>query len=632
MSPIRELAPLKIARALLAAETSADLSEIVVRTLHTNLPEARIVVWHLVPGTGLVCETSTGAPPEPIPVETTPPSGGAAHRAALARIDPHGSGATVPIPSEIPESRFLGAYLTGRGGLDPDEQAYLSELASLAGLALDRLANLERGRTARTLVDNAPDGLFIAQIDGRYTDANARGLEMFGYSLEELQERRLIDLTDQVSAAPRVDLLLAGESVVTQRRFRRKDGSLFPGEITARMLPDGTFLGMVRDISDRLMFDRFTRQAQQLEVVGRLAGGVAHDFNNLLTVIIGEAEIAKLGLPEESPAHRALLRQQQACRLAQQMTRSLLAFSRHSTPEARDLAINDILRRDADILRRLLPEDVELDLDLQELPGSIHADPMQISLLLMNLVTNAADAVSDGGRITISTEAVAGQSERIELRRGRMVRLQVRDTGHGIAPDDLEHVFEPFFTTKEEGRGTGLGLSTVFSIVDGLDGLIDVDSTPGEGTTFSILLPRSDQPAQELDIEQAPVRDLDGSERILVVEDDDRVRAVICDVLRRRGYEVTEARRPSQGIAKFEAAPQAFDLIVSDVLMPEMSGPQMVERLQPERRACRVLFITGYADQWADVVARAGEGAVLPKPFTPRQLAERVRRTLSAMH
>jgi signal transduction histidine kinase len=377
------------------------------------------------------------------------------------------------------------------------------------------------------------------------------------------------------------------------------------------------------------------RHSQKMEAVGRLAGGVAHDFNNLLTVINGYTELLAKQIDGHGSGRRLVDEIQRASGRAAALTRQLLAFGRKQVLQAKPLDLNSVVAGLEKMLRRVLGENVELRIKSD--PGLAHvlADPGQIEQVILNLVINARDAMPEGGRLTVRTANV--EIDEADVRRGRgarpgpHVRLAVSDTGVGISPDLQARIFEPFFTTKEPGEGTGLGLSTVDGIVRQHEGSIEVESAPGRGSTFAIHLMRCDEDPEPVEPRPADDTPSRGTETVLVLEDEDAVREMVCEIVRERGYRVLVARHPDDAIRIAERHEGPIDLLLTDVVMPGMSGRAVAQRLQPLRPEMRVLYISGYPD------ARLGHQHVLDpgepllqKPFTPRALALRMREILDS--
>jgi DNA-binding NtrC family response regulator len=374
------------------------------------------------------------------------------------------------------------------------------------------------------------------------------------------------------------------------------------------------------------------RQAQKLESLGRLAGGIAHDFNNLLTVIQGHTDLMMQDLREGDPFKESVEDIRLASSRAADLTRQLLAFSRRQLLRPRVIDLNAAIAESTRMLRRLLGEDIELVTALDGQLGLVKADPGQLDQVIVNLAVNARDAMATGGKLTIETRNVTIGDEDVQrhpsFRPGSYVVLAFSDTGCGMTADMLEHIFEPFFTTKEKGKGTGLGLAMIHGIVQQTGGWVWVDSEPGLGTTFQVYLPRVEETVAEA--QAAPQADFRrGTESVLVVEDEESVRKLTCHALRRFGYDVIEAANGGEALLLCEKRQRPIPLLITDVVMPGMSGPQLAERLRQLHPELRVLYTSGYTDA---AVVRHGPlhetMSFLQKPFTPSELASKVREVL----
>jgi len=412
--------------------------------------------------------------------------------------------------------------------------------------------------------------------------------------------------------------------------------------------PDGELLKMVADVGLKIgQFGERTRaeealrqteaqlrQAQKMEAVGRLAGGVAHDFNNLLTVIRGYSELILCRLQPGDPSHREMEEVKKAADRAAGLTSQLLAFSRRQFVSAKVVDLNAVVMNMDGMLRRLLGEDIiELCADLDQDLGSIKADPGQIEQVIMNLAVNARDAMPTGGRLTIETRNVTvgkgPQRDTVMLDEGAYVMLAVRDTGHGMTEETQSHLFEPFFTTKEKGKGTGLGLSTVYGIVKQSGGTIGVESKLGRGTTFKIFFPRVDETASGATVPGASAVRAHGRETILLVEDEPAVRGLVHEALRLNGYNVLVARHGIEALLTGAKHMGPIHLLLTDVVMPQMSGPEVAEKLTAVRPEIKVLYMSGYPDHPVFSQSGVKRGtAFLQKPFTPNVLTQKVREVL----
>ncbi len=387
------------------------------------------------------------------------------------------------------------------------------------------------------------------------------------------------------------------------------------------------------EIAEHRRLEEQLLQAQKLESVGRLAGGVAHDFNNLLTVILVSAELMGTDPALNTPAQEYLRNITQAGQRASNLTKQLLTFARRQVIEPKTINLNDLTVRLDKMLRRLIGANIELVLMLEESLRSVKVDPGQFEQILVNLIVNARDAMPEGGKITIETRNVTLDAESArpykDLSPGEYVMLAIRDTGEGMEEEIRAHIFEPFFTTKEQGKGTGLGLATVYGIVKQAGGHIDLSSEPGRGTTFQIYLPCT---LEAISVESAPplpTAPLDGSETILLVEDEAAVRALSVQTLRRRGYTVLEAMNGEEALRVVQGREKEIVLLVTDMIMPQMNGKELAQRLLALHPHLKVLYASGYTE---NTIMHEGvlEPGVdfLAKPFTPTQLAGKVREIL----
>jgi signal transduction histidine kinase/CheY-like chemotaxis protein len=431
----------------------------------------------------------------------------------------------------------------------------------------------------------------------------------------------------------------AGTTVSGQARYRHKDGTyrIFDGTLSNLLDVPGVegIVVNLRDVTEHASLEEELRQAQKMESVGQLAGGVAHDFNNLLTVITGRIDFLLDAENLDAEQQTDLAEVKKAAGRASELTRQLLAFSRKQLLQPRVLDLNRTLDDVEPMLRRLIGEDIRIEIEHGRDLGSVTADPGQLHQILMNLALNARDAMPSGGVITFRTsnEVVnGGGSSAAQVRPGEYVMLEVSDTGLGMDRATQARIFEPFFTTKGQGKGTGLGLSTVYGIVKQSGGGISVTSIPLAGTDFRVYFPRTDGYALAQAAEQEEASPVAGTETILLVEDDTSVRNLVERVLMSRGYEVLAAEDGAEALRVALDANGGLDLVLTDIVMPEMSGRELVEALQADRPSLRVLYMSGYTD---DEIVRRGlhdpSMAFIQKPFTAENLAMQVRKVLDAV-
>jgi signal transduction histidine kinase len=389
----------------------------------------------------------------------------------------------------------------------------------------------------------------------------------------------------------------------------------------------------VRILQDR---EEQLRQAQKMEAIGRLAGGVAHDFNNLLTAIIGYTDLIAERLDPADPTARDVSEIRKAADRAAGLTRQLLAFSRKQLLSPSVISLNDTASGLLQMLPRVIGDHIRTTANLSDGLAPVKADASQMEQVFINLVLNARDAMPMGGLLSIETANVELDEERLaneslHVQPGRYVMLAIGDTGTGMDAATRERAFEPFFTTKPKGKGTGLGLATVYGIIDQSGGAISLDTAPGRGTTVRIYLPATDTVATAGTVETAPAPADRGTETLLLVEDNEAVRSLAAKALQRRGYKVFEARSGEEALKLTETAGVKPDLLITDVIMPGLSGPSLASRLKHAQPRLRVLYVSGYTDDAnADHGAFVGEAPLLQKPFTPSTLAERIRAILDA--
>ena len=491
----------------------------------------------------------------------------------------------------------------------------------------------------RRIFEHVGDALFITDESGCVIDANPAASALTGASLEDLRDRELRQLLglDANGGAPGSDVTEYSPGPLRgELRVRAKDGSMRTVDARSAVFAPGLVVHTLRDLTQQRLLEEELHHAQKMDAIGQLAGGVAHDFNNLLTVISSYTSFLLESFDESDKRREDATEIKQAAMRAAQLTRQLLAFSRKQVIQPRTLVLNAVVAETEKMLRRLIGEDIELVTELSPALHAVRADPGQLEQVLMNLAVNSRDAMPQGGRLKIETANVALSAnmaaERPGMAPGAYVMLSVSDTGTGIPSKVLAHIFEPFFTTKEAGKGTGLGLSTVYGVVKQAGGEIWVSSEVGRGTTFKILLPQVDPAANES--EAAPVgtdTESRGRETVLLVEDEEHLRGLALRILQGSGYTVLTAIDGADALRQAKDYSGPIHLVLSDVVMPGISGRVLSEQLAAVRPNLRVLFMSGYTD---DDVMRRGildrRAAFLEKPFTPDQLMSKVRQVLDA--
>ena len=530
-----------------------------------------------------------------------------------------------------------------------DNEEHLRRMNSeLEDRVRQRTAELEAAVTrlqrsearSRSLIQGAALGMYRADSDGRFLDANPALVEMLGYGSED--EVLALGATSAIYHDPSVRARLSEEAARTGRiegievPWRRKDGSPLTVRLSARAVRDESGAldeceVIAEDVTDRRGLEDQLRQAQKMDAIGQLAGGIAHNFNNLMMAVLGYTELLLVRGGPNCPDREELEEIQKAGERATALTRQLLAFSRKQLPVPRNVDLNHTVAELRRMLARLIREDIRITCDLGAAPAVVRIDPHEIEQVVINLVLNSRDALPAGGEIHLEVACMTLDADQghTALPPGDYVRLRVRDDGIGMSKEIRAHLFEPFFTTKEPGKGTGLGLASAYGIVRQAGGVIAVSSEEGAGTTVTIHFPALASSQARAVAPDTPRRAAGarGHELILLVEDEDAVRGVMSTALREHGYRVLEAARPSVASKMFEEHAAEIDLLLTDVIMPEMDGPAMAQCFVSVRPELQVLFISGYA-QASAVDFDNPKVSFLSKPIQPSALANKVREIL----
>jgi two-component system cell cycle sensor histidine kinase/response regulator CckA len=503
--------------------------------------------------------------------------------------------------------------------------------------------DLKALQIARDVLGSLLEGCQVIGFDYTYLYVNDTVVAQGRQSREQLLGRTMMECYPGIEDAPMFSVLrrcmTAREHERMENEFTFPDGSKGWFELRFVPVPEGTCIlslditGEKRAAAALARTEEQLRHAQKMEAVGRLAGGVSHDFNNLLSVVLSYTSLILADRKDDDALCADLEEIRKAGERAADLTRQLLAFSRQQVRLPKVIDLNQIIAGMEKMVGRLLGADVEVALLPAARGGKVKADPGQIEQIVMNLVVNARDAMPNGGKLTIQTNNTELDehyaSEHLGVTAGPYVMLAVTDTGIGMDRETQAQVFEPFFTTKEKGKGTGLGLSTVFGIVKQSGGHIWLYSEPQKGTTFKVYLPRTDATADTTPSQPPPSEGERGSETILLVEDDEQVRIVAKGILRRGGYTVLEAPGPGEALLVVEQYGARINLLVTDVVLPRMNGPQLVERIRTSRPDIKVLFMSGYTDEAIIQHGILDSGvAFLQKPITPETLSRKVREAL----
>jgi two-component system cell cycle sensor histidine kinase/response regulator CckA len=530
---------------------------------------------------------------------------------------------------------------------DPSVAAVVVNYRDTTARNVAEQALLERERVYQSMFNEALIGIAQTDLDGRFVLVNSHLCTLLGYTFEELTATDFITISHPDDVAQDLEgktHLIAGaiDRYAREKRYRRKDGTFVWTNLTVSLHRDvgrgpNYFVSIIEDITEQKRAQEELRQIHKMEALGRLAGGIAHDFNNLLTAIVGYAELALGQLKGDTSFRSDLEEIQSAGKSAAALTRQLLAFSRKQMLQPQILDLNAIVSRMKTLLGRLIGEHIQIMWRLTTPLDRISADPGQIEQVVLNLALNARDAMPRGGTLSIETANVELDHSYVVdhpgAHAGPHVLLAISDTGVGMDSVVQKHLFEPFYSTKELGQGTGLGLATVYGIVKQSGGSIFVYSERDRGTTFKIFLPRIEHSRDVSSALSHMPGALTGTETILLVEDQPEVRAVTRETLRRYGYTVVESASGGEAVDAVRDRGGLIDLLVTDLVMPGMSGRALAEQFARHQPAARVLYMSGYTD---DSVAQQGilEGdvAFIPKPFTPTALLRKVREVLDGAH
>jgi two-component system, cell cycle sensor histidine kinase and response regulator CckA len=528
---------------------------------------------------------------------------------------------------------------------DVRDLEFLDSVGGHIALAIERRRSEEALRKSesvfRLLFSNNPLPTWVMDDETlQFIQVNDAAVRQYGYSAREFARMGMRDINVEAQPSSREARQADALTGCYQGfcKHRKKDGKIFEAELTSHQFDYAgkrVRLVVAQDISERHLLEQQLRQAQKMEAVGRLAGGVAHDFNNLLMVIKGHSELLMNSLPPADRTARKIAQIDRAADRATALTKQLLAFSRMQVLQPRVMNLNGVVEDMGKLLPRLIGEDIELSIRTAPDLGSIRADASQMEQIIMNLAVNARDAMPNGGRLFIETSnAELDQAYNLAhpiVQSGSYVLLAVSDTGIGMDAETQAHIFEPFFTTKEAGKGTGLGLATVYGVVKQSGGFIWVYSELGKGTSFKIYLPRVDQPEEKTSAPNVSGDAPRGAETILLAEDEQDVREVAREFLESAGYTVVEAHDGSEALRLAGDKSQPVDLLVTDMVMPGMTGTELAQRMQILRPGLAAIFMSGYTEQTAAETAQAdGNMYLLTKPFSRSGILRVVREALNA--
>ncbi|HEY2545862.1 MAG TPA: ATP-binding protein, partial [Candidatus Acidoferrum sp.] len=528
---------------------------------------------------------------------------------------------------------------------DMRDLEFLDSVGGHIALAIERRRSEEALRKSesvfRLLFSHNPLPTWVMDDETlQFIQVNDAAVRQYGYAPEEFGRMSLLDIRPQEKGASLEVRQRAGEAVGRYQgvcKHRNKDGKIFEVELISHQLDYAgrrVRLVVAQDVSERHLLEQQLRQATKMEAVGRLAGGVAHDFNNLLMVIKGHTELLMGTLPSADQMSRKIMQIDRAADRATALTKQLLAFSRMQVLQPRVMNLNGVVDDMGKLLPRLIGEDIELGIRTAKDLGAIRADASQMEQIIMNLAVNARDAMPAGGRLMIETSNAdldrTYNTTHPIVKPGRYVLLAVSDTGTGMDAETQAHIFEPFFTTKEPGKGTGLGLATVYGVVKQSGGFVWVYSELGKGTCFKIYIPRVDQAEEKGSVPLALAEGPRGTETILLAEDEQDVREVAREFLESGGYTVIEACNGADALRLAGEHKAAIDLLVTDMVMPGMTGKELASRLQQQHSGIGVVYMSGYSEQTAAETSRVDANMLLlTKPFSRGTILRAVREALN---
>ncbi|HET8964644.1 MAG TPA: PAS domain S-box protein [Candidatus Acidoferrum sp.] len=569
------------------------------------------------------------------------------HLASRGEVELVGSAspAWLGVPLKTPSATIgvmVVQHYQNENAYDQRDLEFLDSVGGHIALAIERVRAEEALRKSesmfRLLFSHTPLPMWVFDVESlRFLQVNEAATTQYGFSESEFRRMTFSDIRpdgNEASFAKHVEEWKQEGRHHGHWRHKRKDGKSFEVDVVSHKLEYGgrsVRLVVAQDVSERQLLEQQLRQAQKMEAVGRLAGGVAHDFNNLLMVIKGHTELLLDVLPVADHVTRKIEQIDRSADRATALTRQLLAFSRMQVLQPRPMNLNSVVDEMGKLLPRLIGEDIELIVRVSSNLGTIRADASQMEQIIMNLAVNARDAMPNGGKLIIETQNIELDHYYREahpiVQAGRYVLLSVSDNGTGMDAETQAHIFEPFFTTKEQGKGTGLGLATVYGVVKQSGGFVWVYSELGKGTTFKIYLPRVDEAAAIVGA-STPTQVLRGTETVLLTEDEQDVREVAREFLESAGYKVLQAPSGEAALKLAAAHDGAIDLLVTDMVMPGMNGQELARRMRIARGDLRVLYMSGYSEHAAEEATRTEGSAVLAKPFSRSALLRTAREVL----